>query len=186
VVRWGVLVHCGRLVWTFEHTSPAWIFGAKVRQNAKNIFGLLPLPIPSFCGICKVDISINLSMKCWYSAFNAQGSTLIIVVVQLGAVKIYVVAVEALRKKERQDETQFTTKTDGFLSFIPRWMLMYFFCRLFLNLTLCMTKLRVLVLCFSYFTDNSIESKTLFWTGMRPYQAGIGICLVLPGLIPDW
>jgi hypothetical protein len=26
-------------------------------------------------------------MKCWYSAFNAQGSRLIIVVVQLGAVK---------------------------------------------------------------------------------------------------
>jgi hypothetical protein len=33
--------------------------------------------------------------------------------------KIYVAAAEALRKKERQDETQFTTKIDGFLSFIP-------------------------------------------------------------------
>jgi hypothetical protein len=44
---------------------------------------------------------------------------LIVVVVQLGAVKGYVAAVEALRKKERQDETQFTTKIDGFLSFIP-------------------------------------------------------------------
>jgi hypothetical protein len=73
------------------------------------------------------DILINLSMKCWYSAFNAQGLRLIIVVVQLGAVKIYVAAVEALRKKKRQDETQFTTKIDGFLNFIPRWMLMYFF-----------------------------------------------------------
>jgi hypothetical protein len=43
---------------------------------------------------------------------------LIIVVVQLGAVKILCRsssgAVEALRKKERQDETQFTTKIDGF------------------------------------------------------------------------
>jgi cbb3-type cytochrome oxidase subunit 3 len=29
-------------------------------------------------------------------------------------------------------------------------------CGCFLNLTLCMTKLRVLVLCLSYFTDNSI------------------------------
>jgi hypothetical protein len=58
-------------------------------------------------------------MKCGNSAFNAQGSRLIIVVVQLGAVKVYVAAaVEALRRKERQDETQFTTKT--FLSFIPR------------------------------------------------------------------
>jgi hypothetical protein len=66
-------------------------------------------------------------MKCWNSAFYAQGSRLIIVVVQLGAAKIYVAALEALRKKERQDETQFTTKIDDFLSFIPPWMLMYFF-----------------------------------------------------------
>ncbi len=70
-------------------------------------------------------------MKCWNSAFNAQGSRLVIVIVQLGAVKIYVAAVEALRKKERQDETQFTTKFDGFLSFIPRGMLMYFSARFF-------------------------------------------------------
>ncbi len=52
-------------------------------------------------------------MNCWYSAVNARGSRLIILVVQLGAVKIYVAAVEALRKKERQDETQFTTKIGG-------------------------------------------------------------------------
>jgi hypothetical protein len=32
------------------------------------------------------------------------------IVVQLGAVKIYVTAMEANRKKERQDETQFTTR----------------------------------------------------------------------------
>ncbi len=70
---------------------------------------------------------LQLSMKSWNSAFNAQSSKLIIVVVHLGAVKIYVAAaVEALRKKETQDETQFTTKIDGFLSFIPPWMLMYF------------------------------------------------------------
>ncbi len=59
-------------------------------------------------------------MKCWYLAFNAQGSRLIILNLQLGAV-------EALRKKERQNETQFTTKNDGFLSFIPPWMLIYSF-----------------------------------------------------------
>ncbi len=34
-----------------------------------------------------------------YSAFNAQGSKLIIIVVLVGSVKIYVAAVEALRKK---------------------------------------------------------------------------------------
>jgi hypothetical protein len=75
-------------------------------------------------------------------------------------VKIYVAAVEALRKNERQDETQFTTKSDdGFLSIkkppsqpdgctLLQVILIY--------LALCMTKLRVVVLCFSYFADNSI------------------------------
>jgi hypothetical protein len=66
-------------------------------------------------------------MKCSNSTLNARGLRLIIVVVQLGVVKIYVGATEALMKKERQDETQFTTKVDGFLSFIPPSMLMYFF-----------------------------------------------------------
>jgi hypothetical protein len=33
-------------------------------------------------------------------------------------VKIYVAAMEALRKKESQNETQFTTKIEGFPSFI--------------------------------------------------------------------
>jgi hypothetical protein len=34
-------------------------------------------------------------------------------------VKIYVAVVEALREKERRDETQFVTKIDGFVSFNP-------------------------------------------------------------------
>ncbi len=58
---------------------------------------------------------LKLGTKCWISAFNAQGSRGIIVAVQVGGVKIYVAAVKALRKKERQGET-------------PGWMLMYFFC----------------------------------------------------------
>ncbi len=53
------------------------------------------------------DILLYLSMKCRNSAFNAQGSRVIIVVVQVGAVKIYVAPVEALRKNERGDQTQF-------------------------------------------------------------------------------
>jgi hypothetical protein len=109
-------------------------------------------------------------MKCWYSAFNAQGSRLIIVVIQLGGVKIYVAAVEALRKKERQDETQFTTKIDGFLSFIPRWMLMYFFagfllispcvwpnsgfwCCVFLTLRITLISGKILVSFRGFFED---------------------------------
>jgi hypothetical protein len=43
----------------------------------------------------------------------------IIVAVQVGPVKIHVATVEALRKKKRQVETQFTTKVDDFLNFDP-------------------------------------------------------------------
>jgi predicted oxidoreductase (fatty acid repression mutant protein) len=55
------------------------------------------------------EILLNLSMKCRNSAFNAQGSRVIIVVVQVRALKIYVEAIEACQ--ERGDETQFTTTT---------------------------------------------------------------------------
>ncbi len=60
--------------------------------------------------------SLKSCMKCWNSVFNTQDSRLIIVVpVQVGAMKIYVVAMEALKKKRKErgskhDETQFTTK----------------------------------------------------------------------------
>jgi hypothetical protein len=53
---------------------------------------------------------LKLKTPCRISAFNAQGSRGIIVDVQIGAVKIYVAAVEALRKKERQGETQEPSK----------------------------------------------------------------------------
>ncbi len=58
-------------------------------------------------------IFLHLNMKCWNSAFNAQSSRVSIVIVQVGAMKIYVAAVNALKKKEIQDETQFTTKIGG-------------------------------------------------------------------------
>jgi cell division protein FtsW (lipid II flippase) len=44
-------------------------------------------------------------MKCWNPVFNAQGSRLTLVIVRVGEVEIYVAETEALRKKERQDET---------------------------------------------------------------------------------
>jgi hypothetical protein len=69
------------------------------------------------------EFLLNLGMKCWNSAFHAQGSRVIIVVVQVGAVKIYVAAVQALRKKETQDETQFTTKIGGKTSLGPSYFL---------------------------------------------------------------
>jgi hypothetical protein len=81
---------------------------------------------------------LQLGKKSWNLAFNAPGSRLIKVIVQVKALKIYVAAVEALRQKERQAETQSTTKIDGFLSFtaLPPWMLMYFFAG-FLGISLC-------------------------------------------------
>jgi hypothetical protein len=46
--------------------------------------------------------------------------------------KIYVVVMEVLRKKEKQDEIQLITKIDGFLSFTPAPLnANVFFCRLF-------------------------------------------------------
>jgi len=56
-------------------------------------------PIPSFSGLQSNEILLNLGMKCWNSAFNAQGSRAIIVV-QVGTVKVYAAAVQALMKKE--------------------------------------------------------------------------------------
>ncbi len=62
-------------------------------------------------------------MECWNSAFNAQGSRVIIVVVQVGEVKIYVAALEALRKKERQEETQLEKLV---------WVPVIAFCKIFI------------------------------------------------------
>ncbi len=56
---------------------------------------------------------LNLRMKLCNSAFNAEGSRVFIIVVQVGAAKIYGASVEALRKMKRQDGTQFTTKIGG-------------------------------------------------------------------------
>jgi len=76
------------------------------------------------------DIRLNLSMKCWNSAFNAWGPRLTYrssSCTVRRSENIYTATEETLRKEERQDETQFTTKIDGFLSFISSCMLMYFF-----------------------------------------------------------
>ncbi len=76
------------------------------------------------------------------------------VVVQLRAA-----AVETLRKNEKTGWNSVYHQNWWFSEFHqkPRWMLVYFFWRFFKNRNLCMAKLRVLVLLyFSYFTDNSI------------------------------
>jgi hypothetical protein len=68
---------------------------------------------------------------------------------------------------------------DGFLSFIPCWMLMYYFAGFFKNLTLCMTKLRVLLaLCFWYFTDNSNEIHAKLWILSSGQWACSNLCII--------
>jgi hypothetical protein len=67
-------------------------------------------------------------------------------------VKIYVAAVEALSKKEREDKNSITTKMVIWVS--PRHLNgILLFCWLLLNLTQSMTKLGVMVLSFPYFMD---------------------------------
>jgi len=67
---------------------------------------------------------IKSQYESWNSAFSAQGSRVIIVVVQVGSVKIYVAAVEALRKKERGDETQLTANIGGKISLGPSYFVL--------------------------------------------------------------
>ncbi len=49
-----------------------------------------------------MEILLTLGMKCWKSAFNAQGSRLIIVALQVGAVKLYAATVELALPKEKE------------------------------------------------------------------------------------
>jgi hypothetical protein len=103
--------------------------------------GLLS-PTPLFdWGTQSKGIFLNLGIKSWNSAFNAQ---VIIVVVQIGAVEIYVAAVEALRKRERegQNRMKLSSRQKKMVHFwlspsiSPRpatpWRLMYFFAEFFL------------------------------------------------------
>ncbi len=53
-----------------------------------------------------------------------KGSRVFLAILQVGLVKIYVAAVEVLRKKERQDETQFTTKIAGKTSMGPSYFVL--------------------------------------------------------------
>jgi hypothetical protein len=46
------------------------------------------------------------------------------VILQVGPVKEYIAALEAFRKKERQDETQFSTKIDGKTSLGPGYFVL--------------------------------------------------------------
>jgi hypothetical protein len=79
------------------------------------------------------------------------------VVVHVGAVKIYVAAVEAFSKQEKTGVTQKTIqiKIEWFSEFHPVFLFYVLFSRFFENITLFMTKLKVLVVAFPNFMDNS-------------------------------
>jgi hypothetical protein len=79
------------------------------------------------------------------------------VAIQVGAVKIYVTAVE--QQWRRSGKKKDRMKLRKLLSFTPPLDANLLFCRFFLNLTLCMTKLRVLILSFPDFMDISIMLK---------------------------
>jgi len=94
------------------------------------VFGPLFTPYPLFeWGLQSKEVLLNLGMKCWNSAANAQFE-LTIVVVHVGVVKIYVAPVEALRKKERRVKIGWNSvwhKKWCISEFLPPWRLMYFF-----------------------------------------------------------
>ncbi len=96
------------------------LFGKSPRLHP--VFGPAFTPYPLFQWYPQSkEILLYLRMKCWNSAFNAHGSG---VIVQVGAAKIYVTIVEALKKKERQHETQFTTKIGGRTSLGPSYFVL--------------------------------------------------------------
>jgi len=111
------------------------------------------------------DILLNLSMKCWNSGFDAQDSRLIIIIVQVGAVKNICSSSGGAQEKERKVEVYY--QNWWFSEFQPPLNANELFCTFFFNLTLCMTKLRVMVLCLSSFTDNFIMFITLFQWSWR-------------------
>jgi hypothetical protein len=89
-------------------------------------------------------------------------------------------------KKERQDETQITTKINGFH---PTFNTIVLFCRFFKkNLTLCMTKLRVLVLCFSYFNSNIWKERPIqsdLLNGFCVYRCKVFLLLLFQQFFKD-
>jgi hypothetical protein len=79
--------------------------------------------IPSFSGIYICQVKNFFIIKSQYEmlklTFSAQGSRVIIVPSCTGAVKLYVAALEAVRKNERQHETEFTTKIARKTALVP-------------------------------------------------------------------
>jgi hypothetical protein len=116
--------HDGRRFLNFFSLTIVWVVTSPCLS-----LGLLSPPIPSFQWyVQSKEILLNLSMKCWNSPFTAEGSRVIIVVAEVGSVKIYVTWAEVLNKKERWDETQFI-KIDGKTSLYHSYFIL---CKIFI------------------------------------------------------
>ncbi len=109
------------------------IYIMEIFTNSPCLWASFPPLTPLLVVSVKLENFINspyemlkLGTKCWISALNAQGSRGIIVAMQVWAVKIYVAAVEALWKKERQGETQEPSKLMVFWVSPCPWMLRCF------------------------------------------------------------
>jgi hypothetical protein len=88
------------------------------RVNRKVTLCFIPYPLFQWYRQSE-EIWLNLGMKCWNSASNAQGSWVIIVVVQVGVVKIYVAAVQALRKRKHKMKLSLWPKLVEKLVWVP-------------------------------------------------------------------
>jgi hypothetical protein len=98
-------------------------------------------------------------VECRNSAFNAQGSRVIIVVVQAGALKKACSKCEGKRKEgQNWMKLSLPQKARAFLSppSPPLSNANVLFCKFLKNLTQFWTKLKVLVLCFLDFTKTLI------------------------------
>jgi len=94
-------------------------------------------------------------MKCWNLTSNAQGLKIIIVVVQVGVVKIYVATMDGVSQAKGKTRWNSVYHQNWWFSkFHPHWMVMYSFAGFNKNFIPCITKL--LMLCFPYFMVNFI------------------------------
>jgi Pyruvate/2-oxoacid:ferredoxin oxidoreductase delta subunit len=100
----------------------------------------------------------------------------------VGAVKIYVAAVEALRKKKKTGWNSVCHQNWWFSEFHPPWMLMYFFASLFWISPPIWPNSGFSCRVFDYFTDNSITWKneldmdSEIWIWDMDPCAGCGLC----------
>ncbi len=112
------------MVESFKKMKGFAIHVTYIKVIHKVTFSFTPYPLFQWCPQSK-EILLKSEYEMLKFRFDAQGSRVTIVVVQVRTVKIYVAAaVEALRKKEREDETQFTTKIGGKTNLGPSYFVL--------------------------------------------------------------